>query len=222
MARFSNSIGPGSVFGRLRVVEESGRAPREAIWLCVCECGASKRVRAGNLRNGSTVSCGCYLKQRIVEAHTTHGRSGSGGAYKAWKGMRTRCLCPTNSSFVDYGGRGIGICARWNDFAAFLEDMGERPSAKHSIDRIDVNGDYGPGNCRWATSSVQSNNKRNTVMLTAQGRTRPLSEWSADTGVDRVLMWIRVFRLRWSHEKAIFTPVKTSARPYRHGGKDTL
>ena len=146
-------IKPDDVFGDWTVLSYAGvDKNRNGRWLCACECGTVKVVYTHHLTSGRSQGCGCT---KVV-----HGLTGT-AEYQAWKNMRKRCYNQENPRYPDYGGRGIKICDRWlNDPAAFLEDMGERPSPDHSIDRRDNDGDYEPSNCRWATRSEQQRNKR--------------------------------------------------------------
>lgn len=155
----------GRRFGRLLV---TARSQRRASWVCACDCGTVKSCRTDHLVHGKIVSCGCYGKERTIEMNkqrARHGRSheARGSAYASWRSMRDRCNAPNNPEYSNYGGRGIRICQRWDSFKAFVADMGERPPGT-SIDRIDVNGNYEPGNCRWATSVQQNRNRRTGVL----------------------------------------------------------
>lgn len=153
----------GLTFGRLKVV---GMAPREKgkrlSWVCICECGKTTHSMGHNLASGSKKSCGCLVMENPPPSPVTHGASGT-PEHNSWRGMIDRCYQSSGASFHLYGKRGIKVCDRWREsFNNFLEDMGARPSPKHSIDRIDGDKGYSKENCRWATASVQSANRRPT------------------------------------------------------------
>lgn len=163
----------GKAFGRLTVIEEAGRAKdRKILWRCKCSCGNEKVVSGGGLTSGKTQSCGCYKLQRISESRRKHGASGNhknvDRLYKVWITIRKRCLTTTCKDYKYYGGRGITICEEWNDFANFKEwalQNGYSYDAKFgecTIDRIDVNGNYEPSNCRFVDMKVQAANRRNS------------------------------------------------------------
>ena len=151
----------GRVIGRLTVIEKAGRYRTRFTWRCACECGGEAVATGDNLRRGHTQSCGCLCRDRTSEANRTHGETHRTAEWSSYQAMINRCECPSHKQYADYGGRGIKICARWRQsYAAFLADMGRKPTPKHTLDRIENDGDYEPTNCRWATRSEQNANTR--------------------------------------------------------------
>lgn len=195
----------GHRYGRLTVIRRNGVAKTgkkpALLWLCRCDCGVELSVRSGNLRTGNTTSCGC---QRSEHAQAASHRRTNTSAYWRWKAMIQRCTNPRNRAWKDYGGRGIVVCERWRSFESFYADMGD-PPAGVTLDRIDVDGDYEPGNCRWATISRQSRNKRGTRIVSIRGRSQSLADWADEYGVDYQLVFYRIQR-GWDVERALTAP----------------
>jgi hypothetical protein len=144
----------------------------------------------------------------------SHGMSGHPD-YQLWKGMRARCGNPKHKGYPNYGGRGVKVCARWDDFATFLSDMGPRPDG-HTLDRIDTNGDYEPTNCRWVTDSTQRRNRRDNVLLTLHGRTMVMEDWAKELGVSQRMLCARLER-GWSATEALTRPVRRTSRTVTTG-----
>jgi len=147
-------------FGRLTVISQSGSAKGGASWRCRCSCGNVVIVSASNLTTGNTKSCGCLGRENaLTHGHAAHQRTTP--EYRAWLNMKTRCYNSKNNQWENYGGRGISICERWlHSFVNFLNDIGRKPNPELTIDRINNDGDYEPGNVRWATLSQQRQNRR--------------------------------------------------------------
>lgn len=176
----------GERFGRLTVTRlvERDRKWNDHLLEVVCDCGVVTRKRVKAMRGGHTSSCGCLASEITAARNSTHGLSRSNRReYRSWKDMRARCNNPNDSDFGAYGGRGITICPEWADFKQFLADMGERPDG-HTLDRIDVNGNYEPQNCRWASNKAQANNKRTNHLIEIDGESRTLQSWCDTYGIE--------------------------------------
>jgi hypothetical protein len=149
----------GQKFGMLTAEKFSCRKGSVSYWICVCECGQKHEVSITNLKSGDIKSCGCLRRLTAKKQKHKHGRRKT-AEYTSWAGVKSRCFNQKEKAYPNYGGRGITVCERWrNSFENFLADMGPRPSQKHSVDRIDVNGNYEPSNCRWATATQQARNR---------------------------------------------------------------
>lgn len=153
--------------------------------LCRCDCGKEHIVRMSNLKSGAVQSCGCLGRELSSQRARKHGgKVDPNTLYAIWRGIKVRCYNPDHEHFDLYGGRGIVMCDEWrDDYAAFEAAAGERPSVKHTIDRIDTNGHYQPGNIRWATMKQQNRNRRNNRLVVYAGVEMPLSEASERAGL---------------------------------------
>lgn len=199
-------------FGNLLVVkriEDSKTGiPR---FRCSCDCGGYAETTGYALRSGNTKSCGCFQKQRASESSKTHGLSKT-VEYRAWIDLLKRCCDPDSQMYSHYGGRGIVVCDRWlNGFENFLADMGKRPDGME-IDRINNNGNYEPENCRWTTRIVNTNNKRNNVLITFKNETKTASEWSRVVGLSAKAIAMRITKYKWTPERALTQPLQSNIR----------
>lgn len=153
----------GKRFGRLTVVGEMPKRHDKRYWRCLCDCGREAFTSTVSLNKGNTKSCGCLQRDMTSAAAMRHGQKANNkqsAEYTAWLNMISRCENARNQAYIYYGGRGIRVCDRWKCFDLFFADMGKKPSNKHSLDRLNVNGDYELSNCRWATPLIQCHNKR--------------------------------------------------------------
>lgn len=183
----------GQKFGRLTVVSYAGFKVRHC-WLCECNCGNKIVTRGNSLKTGNTESCGCIGKERIIECSRTHGMAHT-AEYHIWLGIKKRCYNRNSQYYKDYGDRGIIVCDKWlESFLNFYEDMGERPSKLHSIERINNNGNYCSENCKWAIATEQANNKRNNRYITYQNRKMTVPQWSRELNVNPTSMYAKVYK----------------------------
>lgn len=168
----------GKKYGKITVVSMKGSENGTLIWNCVCECGKEMQISTGRLNYGKVNSCGCEKRKITIERNTTHGKRNT-RLYKIWIGMKKRCYNPNSKPYRNYGSRGISICQEWlDDFLNFYNwSIDNGYSDDLSIDRIDVNGNYEPSNCRWVPDKEQVRNQRRTIYFNLFGMKKPLSEW---------------------------------------------
>ena len=211
----------GKRFGRLIAIEKvDNKGKRGVFWLCKCDCGNKTVVSSDHLKKGHTSSCGCY--RREIPSTRGHGLTHT-RLFNIWNGMKERCYNQNNYHYKYYGARGIKICDEWlgeNGLINFYNwAMSNGYTDKLTIDRINVNGDYEPNNCRWETMLKQANNKRNTCYIEYNGVKKSIPEWSRETGLAVSCIKARVEKLGWSAEKALTTPSTVITHYYEHNGE---
>ncbi len=217
----------GVRFDRLLAIGYVGNRKGCALWLCECDCGREIVVLCNSLTRGNTKSCGCLSREKsaaiariIGSKNKRHGLHNT-PEYRAWASMKERCENPKCRNYANYGGRGISVCQRWRDsFEAFHEDVGDRLSPKHTIERINNAHGYEPGNCRWATMDEQANNKRTNRLIECDGVTRTVADWSRTTGLSTACIRGRLdagwpIRLALSSPSGAFN--RWRKRPYTEG-----
>jgi hypothetical protein len=201
----------GCIFGRL-LVESLAHMDKnhQSHWKCQCTCGNSKIVSGRHLIRGGTKSCGCLRKETTSATRSIHNRCTT-PEYAIWNNLNQRCCNSKRLGYHNYGGRSITVCERWrgiDGFVNFYEDMGARPTPRHSIDRINNNEGYSKANCRWATRREQSNNRRTNHNLSYNGETRSFADWSRLLGIKAQVIKDRINKLGWSVEKTLTTPAR--------------
>lgn len=197
----------GRTFGRLTVVSFAGRTNNScgvAQWFCRCECGKETIAAGTKLRNGCTRSCGCWSSDMVALRNYRHGKSQT-AEFSTWNDMNTRCNNANSTGFKHYGGRGIKV--KYGSFVEFLSDVGEKPSPKMTIERVDTNGHYEKGNCRWAWPIEQSNNTRRNIYFVLEGVKFTLSELCRMVGFNYIRVRKRLVR-GWSITEALETDME--------------
>lgn len=198
----------GKKFGRLTVISFSHISKSHAYWNCICDCGNRRVVCGSAMMTGKTKSCGCIGREMSRKRMTKNGYSGT-RVYRILIGMKQRCYKISDKDYARYGGRGITICDEWlqdpKNFITWALEHGYTDNL--SIDRIDVNGNYTPENCRWVSAKNQANNRRSNLLITYEGKTLSASEWCAIKGWNRHVIPERL-RKGWSLEKAMNTPLR--------------
>jgi hypothetical protein len=187
------------------VLKKNGK--RQGLYRCIC--GKEKELRIYMVEQGLIRSCGCLQRETASSIFSTHGMSKT-SVYKIWKSIIQRTTNPKCVSYKNYGGRGIGIEDSWLEFNSFYSDMGDRPTKKHSIERLDNNKGYSKSNCVWATSIQQANNKRNNRLLILNGRTQNVQQWAIELGISAKVLRKRL-SLKWSDEKTLTTKIRKRA-----------
>lgn len=208
MGKFENLV--GNKYGRLTVIERaqdyiSPKGYRAIMWRCLCDCGKETVVRASYLKRGAVRSCGCFKVTN--PGRLTHGAKGT-RLYNIWRGMKRRCYNTNDASYKNYGGRGISVCDEWkHNFEAFRDwSLEHGYSDNLSIDRIKNNEGYSPSNCRWADNTTQANNTRSNHIVTYDGVSQTIAQWSAQTGIGYHKLKDRINRCKWDTERALTTP----------------
>lgn len=198
-------------FGRLTALyRETRRSPSgrsRSYWYCLCYCGNTTSVHVDSLTRGLTTSCGCLQREGAAQRKTTHGKTKT-RLHRIWTNILTRCSNPNSPSFKNYGGRGISICAEWRgSFEAFARDVGEPPSRHHSIDRWpNRDGNYEPGNTRWATAQEQGRNRRGLIEVNFRGRHVCLTEAAEMAGIAYATVYHRIVKHGWPVDRALSVP----------------
>lgn len=207
----------GQKFGRLTVLERAPNQKAYAAWFCSCSCGVIKThpIRGFSLRNGSTTSCGCILREILHNRNFKHGHScriRKSPEYISWDSMKQRCTNPKHRFYRTYGGAGVSVCNKWLKFENFYTDVGPRPGIEYSIGRIKNNLNYEPGNCKWMTVEEQSNNRSTSKYVTINNTTKTVAQWCRFLNIDTRVVNSRIHRGR-SPIEAITVPIRKYKMP---------
>lgn len=195
----------GKKFNRLKVLKPVGKTNQgKILWLCQCDCGNLCKATTGGLNSGNNQSCGCLHKETFTSK--THGKRYT-RLYCIYIHMKERCYNQNEKNYNDYGGRGITVCDEWQEFIPFYEwAMNNGYADNLTLDRIDVNGNYEPSNCRWATPKEQANNRRTNRLITYNGETHNIAEWAKIKKIKYGTLQSRITKRKWNIEKALNTP----------------
>lgn len=227
MKKQSKKLETGQKFGRLTIVKldhikeyisPTGIKSNREYYLCKCDCGKETiLIKSSLIKNNPTKSCGCFIKNHVSELHKkniTHGKTKT-TLYRVWQNMKARCYNKNLTQYKDWGGRGIIICNEWRyDFQAFYDwsiDNGYKSNNGRNIltlDRIDVNGNYEPSNCRWATAKEQARNQRTNHLITYNGETHCIAEWSEILDIKQKILIQRICRYKWNIDRALTQKVR--------------
>jgi len=188
---------------RLTFIEKAPTRKEKSRGIYQCSCGKIKEIDNTLVKNNIVKSCGCLQKERASNSSKTHGLSKT-PEYYIWKAMIQRITNSNNKQYFNYGGRGLTISEKWNDFTVFIKDMGKRPAPKYSIERIDNSLGYCKENCKWATIIEQSNNRRNNRILTLNGKSQNLSQWAIELSIDQTVLRRRL-ALGWNDIEMLTT-----------------
>ena len=209
----------GQRYGRLTVIKEAGRSNAgKVMWLCKCDCGKDVVICQNNFKK-QQVSCGCYNRERVIASNTKHDLWNT-RLHSIWANIKSRCHNSNLPDYKNYGGRGIEICNEWiNDFKAFYDWAMQNGYADNlTIDRIDVNGNYCPENCRWVSRETQAKNKRTNRYLTWNGKTQTITAWAKEVHLSHASIAYRLDKLGWDIEKSLNFPA-TRGKGIKYGSK---
>lgn len=195
----------GRKYGRWTVIRKAESTDGRSWFFCQCECGTERNVRGQRLINGGSQSCGCGQKEAVKKCKQRHGESFT-KLHSVWCAIKTRCYNSENPNYKRYGARGIRVCKEWMEsYEEFAKFVGQPPTAQHSLERIDNNGNYEPGNVRWATKKEQARNRRTNRIVDINGERHCLAEWLEEKGLHKSTFEGRI-RRGWNEQDAILEP----------------